>query len=231
MLALESVTAGYGTAPVLDQVTLTIERGTIVAILGRNGVGKTTLLRTVMGFLGCRHGRIHLDGQEITRLQPFQRARLGIAYAPQGREIFPRLSVVENIRMGAILSPDPRERVAMVLDEFPILQAKQDARSDTLSGGQQQLLALARALATSPRILLLDEPSEGIQPSLVVQLREHIRAIHARGLTVVLVEQNLEFAAELAKQAYIMDKGQIVREIKTAEILSDADLAREYLGV
>ncbi len=184
-----------------------------------------------MGLIPCRAGRIAIDEIDLTSLPAYQRARRGLAYVPQGREIFPGLTVVENLRLGARLAPDPGTALQEVLDEFPLLQEKHEARGDSLSGGQQQLLALWRALASRPRVLLLDEPSEGIQPSLVVQLAEHIRRINARGLTVVLVEQNLEFAATLARQAYIMDKGQIVRALETAAILTDADLAHEYLGV
>lgn len=223
--------AGYGETPVLEGMTLQVEKGAIIAILGRNGVGKTTLLRAVMGLIPCRSGRIALDGNDVTSLPAYLRARLGLAYVPQGREIFPGLTVVENLRLGARLAPDPGAALQEVLDEFPLLRGKRDARGDSLSGGQQQLLALGRALASRPRVLLMDEPSEGIQPSLVAQLAEHIQKIHARGLTVVLVEQNLEFAAALAREAFIMDKGRVVRAVETAAILADRDLAREYLGV
>lgn len=223
--------AGYGETPVLEELSLQVEHGAIVAILGRNGVGKTTMLRAIMGLIPCREGRVVLSGLDLTALPAHRRARLGLAYVPQGREIFPSLSVLENLRLGARLSPDPADALAEVLAEFPILREKRDARGDSLSGGQQQLLALGRALASRPRVLLLDEPSEGIQPTLVAQLAQHIREINARGLTVVLVEQNLEFAAVLALQAHIMDKGRIVRKVETASILSDRDLAREYLGV
>ena len=208
-----------------------MDDGTIVAVLGRNGAGKTTLLRAIMGLIPCRAGRIGIDGIDLTPLPAHQRARLGLGYVPQGREVFPSLTVMENLRMGARLAPDPRAALTEVLDEFSLLREKRDARGGSLSGGQQQLLALGRALASRPRVLLMDEPSEGIQPSLVAQLAEHVRGIHARGLTVVLVEQNLEFAAALARQAYVMDKGRIVRALETAAILADRDLAREYLGV
>ena len=208
-----------------------MDDGTIVAVLGRNGAGKTTLLRAIMGLIPCRAGRIGIDGIDLTPLPAHQRARLGLGYVPQGREVFPSLTVMENLRMGARLAPDSRAALEEVLDEFSLLREKRDARGGSLSGGQQQLLALGRALASRPRVLLMDEPSEGIQPSLVAQLAEHVRGIHARGLTVVLVEQNLEFAAALARQAYVMDKGRIVRALETAAILADRDLAREYLGV
>ena len=208
-----------------------MDDGTIVAVLGRNGAGKTTLLRAIMGLIPCRAGRIGIGGIDLTPLPAHQRARLGLGYVPQGREVFPGLTVMENLRMGARLAPDSRAALEEVLDEFSLLREKRDARGGSLSGGQQQLLALGRALASRPRVLLMDEPSEGIQPSLVAQLAEHVRGIHARGLTVVLVEQNLEFAAALARQAYVMDKGRIVRALETAAILADTDLAREYLGV
>jgi branched-chain amino acid transport system ATP-binding protein/urea transport system ATP-binding protein len=212
-------------------LSLHVEEGAIVAILGRNGVGKTALLRAIMGLIPCRSGRIALDGIDLTSLFAHQRARLGLAYVPQGREIFPDLTVLENLRMGARLAHDPHVTLREVLDAFSLLREKSDARGDSLSGGQQQILALGRALACRPRILLMDEPSEGIQPSLVAQLAEHIRGINARGVSVVLVEQNLEFAATLAREAYIMDKGRIVRALETAAILTDKELAREYLGV
>ncbi len=223
--------AGYGETPVLEEMSLRVEAGAIIAILGRNGAGKTTLLRAIMGLIPCRSGRITLNGIDLTTLPAYQRARLGLAYVPQGREIFPGLTVFENLRLGARLATDPGAAVREVLEEFPLLHEKRDARGDSLSGGQQQLLALGRALASRPRLLLMDEPSEGIQPSLVAQLAEHIRGINARGLTVVLVEQNLEFASTLAREAYIMDKGHIVRALETASILTDRDLAREFLGV
>jgi len=184
-----------------------------------------------MGLIPCRAGQITFNGIDVTGLPAYQRARLGLGYIPQGREVFPALTVLENLRLGARLAPDPAAALEEVLSEFPLLREKRDASGGSLSGGQQQVLALGRALASRPRVLLMDEPSEGIQPSLVGQLADHIRGINAGGLTVMLVEQNLEFAATLARQAYVMDKGRIVRSLETAAILTDRDLAREYLGV
>lgn len=188
-------------------------------------------MRAVMGLIPCSAGRITFNGTDVTGLPAYRRARLGLGYIPQGREIFPALTVLENLRLGARLAPDPAAALEEVLSEFPLLREKRDASGGSLSGGQQQVLALGRALASRPRVLLMDEPSEGIQPSLVGQLADHIREVNTGGLTILLVEQNLDFAATLARHAYVMDKGRIVRSLETAAILSDRDLAREYLGV
>ncbi|HEY6073341.1 MAG TPA: ABC transporter ATP-binding protein [bacterium] len=215
----------------MEGTSLQVEESTIIAILGRNGAGKTTLMRAVMGLIPCSAGRITFNGTDVTGLPAYRRARLGLGYIPQGREIFPALTVLENLRLGARLAPDPAAALEEVLSEFPLLREKRDASGGSLSGGQQQVLALGRALASRPRVLLMDEPSEGIQPSLVGQLADHIREVNTGGLTILLVEQNLDFAATLARHAYVMDKGRIVRSLETAAILSDRDLAREYLGV
>jgi urea ABC transporter ATP-binding protein UrtE len=226
--------SGYGTTPVLAGVDLEVREHEIVAVLGRNGVGKTTLLRTLMGLLPARAGRILWNGgSDISRLPPHLRARLGLGYVPQGREIFAGLSVIENLQLGAMaMGKDPHTRVEDVLRHFPILRDKLRARGGSLSGGQQQLLALARALVVSPKVLLLDEPSEGIQPSIVGEVLEHVRAINQdQGIAVLLVEQNLEFAAALAQRAYIMNKGRVVRELPISQIVKDPDIQREYMGV
>jgi urea ABC transporter ATP-binding protein UrtE len=234
VLRVDNLVAGYGRATVLHGLSLSIESAEIVAVLGRNGVGKSTLLRALIGTVRLSSGTITLDGTRIERLPAHARARRGLAYVPQGREVFPRLSVLENLRVAAYASRqrDWLMRLEGILEEFPILSERRNARAGSLSGGQQQILAVARALITNPRVLLLDEPSEGIQPSIIDQIAETIRAIKVdRRISVVLVEQNLDFAAELAERAYLMEKGRIVRSLSPVEVLQDRELLREYMGV
>lgn len=234
MLRLEQVHAGYGRTLVLQDLSLTVEEGEIVAVLGRNGVGKSTMLKAIQGVVPTNSGRIALYGDDLAHLPAHVRARRGLAYVPQGREVFAALSVLDNLRVAAYASrrPDWSARLEELLDEFPLLAEKRDARAGGLSGGQQQVLAIARALMTQPRVLLLDEPSEGIQPSLIDQIVEMIQRLHAeRRISVVLVEQNLDVAAELAGRAYLMEKGRIVREVPVRDVLHDRDLQREYIGV
>jgi urea ABC transporter ATP-binding protein UrtE len=234
VLRVDNLVAGYGRTMVLHGLSLSVESAEIVAVLGRNGVGKSTLLRALMGTVRLSSGTITLDGTRIERLPAHARARRGLAYVPQGREVFPRLSVLENLRVAAYASRqrDWPMRLEGILEEFPILSERRSARAGSLSGGQQQILAVARALITNPRVLLLDEPSEGIQPSIIDQIAETIRAIKVdRRISVVLVEQNLDFAAELAERAYLMEKGRIVRSLSPVEVLQDRELQREYLGV
>jgi branched-chain amino acid transport system ATP-binding protein/urea transport system ATP-binding protein len=234
MLQLRNVSAGYGPTPVLHDITLEVERGHLVALLGRNGVGKTTLLRTVVGELAATGGTIEIAGRDVTRLRAHQRARGGIAYVPQGRQIFSDLTVLDNLRVAGYASRKPgwQDVVDELLGQFPILHEKREQAGSSLSGGQQQILALARALVTRPDLLLLDEPSEGIQPSIVQQIAAEIKDINTRrGITVVLVEQNLEFAASVADTAYVMDKGRVVQQVQTDHLLSDVSLQHELLGV
>lgn len=234
MLRADGVVAGYGRTTVLQGLTLQVERSEIVAVLGRNGVGKTTLLRALIGTIPVGAGTISLDGEQIERLPAHARARRGLAYVPQGREVFPQLTVLENLRVAAWASRQQgwQGRLEAILEEFPVLAERRDVRAGSLSGGQQQILAVARALMTNPRVLLLDEPSEGIQPSIVDQIGATIRSIRdERGISVVLVEQNLDFAAELAERAYLMEKGRIARSLSPVEVLQDRELQREYMGV
>ncbi|GAB3881374.1 ABC transporter ATP-binding protein [Terrabacter terrigena] len=234
MLQLHDVSAGYGPTPVLHGISLEVGPGELVALLGRNGVGKTTLLRTITGEIPASRGEVRLAEKPITKMKPHERARAGIAYVPQGRQIFSDLSVLDNLRVAGYAAQKPgwQSIVDEMLEQFPILAEKRTLTGGSLSGGQQQILALARALVTAPDLLLLDEPSEGIQPSIVQQIAHEIKDINQRrNITVVIVEQNLEFAASVADTAYVMDKGRIAQKLKTDHLLSDVSLQHELLGV
>jgi urea ABC transporter ATP-binding protein UrtE len=231
LLKVEGIGAGYGEMSVLRGLGLELAPRQIVVVLGRNGIGKTTLMKTLAGLIQPREGSIALDGRDITRAPPSSRARMGMGYVPQGRQIFSKLTVLENLLVGIRANHLPLTVVDEVLEDFPALVPKLDSLGGSLSGGQQQLLALARALALRPKLLLLDEPSEGIQPSLVDEIRDILlRAKEGRSLSVLLAEQNLDFAQALADRLYLMDDGRIAREVDRRKLLSDSALEREFLG-
>jgi urea ABC transporter ATP-binding protein UrtE len=234
MLELNDVQAGYGLTLVLRRFNLHVEDAEIIAVLGRNGAGKSTLLRTIMGAIRLTSGSIVFDGKDLGSLSTYQRARSGIAYVPQGRHIFPGLTVLDNLRVAAYGTKQRHwaEQLSAVLEDFPVLAEKRAALGRSLSGGQQQILALGRALMMSPRLLLLDEPSEGIQPSIVHQIADALGLVHQRrGVSVIVVEQNLDFVASVATRAYIVEKGEAVGDFPIAEIVHNVDLQREYMGV
>lgn len=232
MLRVSDLRAGYGTAAVLHGVDLSLEAGERVAILGRNGVGKTTLMRTISGAVSATGGAVTFDGTDLTPLRAHERARLGIAHVPQGRDIFPKLTVAENLRVGVAASRSNDSSLDAIYDEFPMLAVRRRARGGSLSGGQQQILALARALVSEPKLLLLDEPSEGIQPSILDQIAEVIDHINStRGIAVLVVEQNLDFAARVARRGLIMEKGEIIESLDTAELRKDRDLQRRFMAL
>ncbi len=211
---------------------MTIAAGESVGILGHNGMGKTTFLRCLIGALAPSAGSVHLDGQDITRMAPHGRARLGMAYVPQGREIFATLSARDNLRMGLVKTGE-RSPAALdaLLADFPRLVPLLDRAGGSLSGGEQQLLALARALAGRPKILLLDEPTEGIQPSIIDEIAQTLTSLRERlGLTIVLVEQNLDFIATVSQRVLVIKRGQLGEEIPR-EHLSDLAVMSEYTGV
>ncbi len=235
MLAVQGLCAGYGAIPVLRDITLAIAPGESVGILGHNGMGKTTLLRTLIGALKATAGTVTLSGSDITRAAPHQRARLGMAYVPQGREIFPALSVQDNLRMGLAktgqLGQGGGDGIDKLLADFPRLKPLLDRAGGSLSGGEQQLLALARALAGQPSLLLLDEPTEGIQPSIIEEIAETLATLRDRmRLTIVLVEQNLEFIAAVSQRVLVIKRGQLGGEIPR-EHLGDLAIMSEYTGV
>ena len=212
MLSVENVDLKYGAAQVLWDVSLTAAAGEVTCIMGRNGVGKTTLLRGIVGHQPIAAGRILWDGKDIAKLAPFERARRGIAYVPQGREIFPLLTVRENLESGyAALAGRKREIPEDVFELFPVLKTMLSRRGGDLSGGQQQQLAIGRAMVTKPSLMILDEPTEGIQPSIIKDIGRAIRYLRDKGdMVVLLVEQYFDFARELADRFAVMDRGQIV---------------------
>ncbi len=213
MLAVNGVDVFYGESRALTQLTVTVGTGQVVCVMGRNGVGKTTLLKTIMGVLVPRQGSIVFEGQEITHLTPYGRARLGIGYVPQGREIFPFLTVWENLVLGARRKRPTQESVEYVLSLFPGLSEMLGKRGGDLSGGQQQQLAIARALISDPKLLLLDEPTEGIQPSIVQEIATVLQRIKREGTrSILLVEQYLEFARSICDRFYVMEKGGVALE-------------------
>ncbi len=232
MLEVRGLHAGYGAIPVLHDVSLAIARGESVGILGHNGMGKTTLLRTLVGALRATAGTVRLGGADITRHAPHARARLGMAYVPQGREIFPALSAMDNLRMGLVKTGErTMDTIEALLEDFPRLKPLLERPGGSLSGGEQQLLALARALAGKPTLLLLDEPTEGIQPSIIEEIAETLAALRDRmKLTIVLVEQNLEFIAAVSQRVLVIKRGQIGGEIPR-EHLGDFEIMSQYTGV
>ena len=231
MLEVEGLHAGYGAVPVLTGISFEVAAGGFVGILGHNGMGKTTLLRTLIGLLPASAGRVRLDGADVTRAPSHQRARRGLGYVPQGREIFPALSVHDNLRFAvAARGGAAPGAIEQVLEEFPRLKPLLERPGGALSGGEQQLLALARCLVQAPRLVLLDEPTEGIQPSIIETIAEKLAELRAsRGLTVILVEQNLDFIKALSDRVLVIQKGRIVRELAPAQ-LDDPALLGEFIG-
>ena len=230
-LAVSGLHSGYGRIPILAGVTLEAAEGETVGILGHNGMGKTTLLRTLMGYLPATAGSVWVGGRDVTRLPPAARARLGVGYVPQGREIFGTLSVAENLQMGCLRQSDAKATISAILEDFPRLNRLLDRPGGALSGGEQQLLALARCLCGDPALVLLDEPTEGIQPSIIEEMVETLQAVRARrGLTIVLVEQNLGFIAALSDRILILQKGQVTREVPP-HIAGDTALIGEFVGM
>ncbi|HYN94696.1 MAG TPA: urea ABC transporter ATP-binding subunit UrtE [Pilimelia sp.] len=224
MLTVEKLDVAYGRAQVLFGVTAQAPPGALVCVMGRNGVGKTTLLKAIMGVLPARSGRIVFDGTDITRLKTHERVRLGLGYVPQGHETFPQLTVWENLQVALEAAPSAdRAAVDEALDLFPALTGLLRRRAGFLSGGQQQQLAIARSLVTRPRMLLLDEPTEGIQPSIIVEIEAAIERLHTEaGLAILLVEQYLELALRLADQYLILDAGEVVRAGDREDLRDDS---------
>jgi urea transport system ATP-binding protein len=230
MLEIDTVHVGYHRSLVLHGVSVEVPRDGVAAVLGHNGAGKSTLLRAAVGLLGPRSGSVRLDGEDITRLRPHERVARGMAYVPQGQQAFPHLTTAENLQLVADGRRRGREAIAEALDLFPALRALSGRRAGLLSGGQRQQLSIARALVTEPRVLLLDEPTEGIQPSVVAEIEETVLALAARGgLSVLLVEQHVGFAMRAAQHYYVLEAGRVT---SSGEGGRDAErVVREALSV
>jgi len=232
MLKVRGLRAGYGSTPILQGIDLDVARGEIVAVIGRNGVGKTTLMKSLIGLLSAWEGEIEFDGERVDAESADRRARRGIGYIPQGREVFPRLTVAENLMMGRTVGAGRKAGLDDLVDRyFPILAQRRNQKAGTMSGGEQQQLAIGRALVGNPAMILLDEPSEGIQPSIVQEIARNVRRLNSEiGLTVLFVEQNIDMILSMAQRCYVMDKGRIV-DVFAPEQLADANVVRRYLAV
>ena len=235
MLTLDGVGAGYGDTTVLWDVSMHVRAGEAVALLGRNGMGKTTTLRAIMGLNPARSGQIAFKGADVTRLPPFEIARRGIGYAPEGRQLFAPLTVLQNLRIPFVNKHPDRSQWAAQLERvwtlFPALRERRGQHAGSLSGGEQQMVAIARALVGGDQFVVLDEPTEGLAPTVVAVIVDAIRTLKAQGLTVLIVEQNVHTAFAVADRAYVLEKGRIVLERATAELARDPVVLQRYLGV
>ncbi|HEX6499990.1 MAG TPA: ABC transporter ATP-binding protein [Micromonosporaceae bacterium] len=233
MLKLEQVSAGYRRLRILHEIDLEVRAGEIVALIGANGAGKTTTLRAISGLIGINDGRITFDGQRIDGRRPDRIVRRGLVHVPQDRALFGRLSVGENLQMGAYTRDraELADSLARVHDLFPVLADRRDQRADTLSGGQQQMLAIGRALMARPRLLTLDEPSIGLAPNLVAQVLTAVTRIRDTGVTVLIVEQNAAHTLKISDRAYVLESGAIAVEGSGAELVDDERVKTAYLGM
>jgi len=234
MLRVEGVDAYYGQSHVLQSVSLTVGPGEGVALLGRNGAGKTTTLKTIMAVVRARRGRITWNAADITGLPPYRIVQAGIGYVPEERRIFPNLTVLENLKMARLHADGGRrmdDYLGRVLELFPPLRDRLASRGKTLSGGEQQMLTMARSLGTDPKLLLIDEPTEGLMPAFVETIGRTITEIQRQGVAVLLVEQNTRLALEATQRVYLIEKGLIKHEARSRDLASDAETRRRYLGV
>ncbi len=232
LLAVDKLEAAYGTTPILQGVNLSVGKGEIVGLIGRNGVGKTTTMLCLIGLLPARAGRVLFNGDDVTKMGADDRARRGMGYIPQGRQVFPEMTVEENLMVGELIGgPQGTKLTDRVYEFFPVLKTRRKQVAGTMSGGEQQQLAIGRALVGNPSLILLDEPSEGVQPSIVQMICETLKSIRNElGTTIFFVEQNLDTIQAIGERLYVMEKGQVVAEIDS-EGVRDADTIRRHLMV
>lgn len=231
MLKIDAIHTFYGPVEALKGISLEVHQGEIVCIIGNNGSGKSTTLMTISGILKPSSGKISLGDETITGMPPHRIVRMGISHVPEGRRIFPKLTVIENLEMGAFPAGGPLTKsLDLVFDLFPVLKDRQEQVGGTLSGGEQQMLAIGRALMSRPKILLLDEPSLGLAPIVVSKIFKTIREINREGVTVLLVEQNARAAMKLSERGYVLESGQVVLTGKSEDLLSDEQVRKAYLG-
>jgi branched-chain amino acid transport system ATP-binding protein len=235
LLAVEEIHTYYGKSHILGGVSLEVGRGEVVGLLGRNGVGKSTTLKAVAGLVHPSRGEVRFEGRPITRLPAHRVARLGIGYVPEDRRIFPLLTVTENLRTGldrhGVTAARKKELLQKVYEYFPVLAERRGQAGGTLSGGEQQMLAIARAMMLEPKIILLDEPTEGLMPRMVSQIREIIGVLHGEQVAVLLVEQNVPLTLECARRVYILEKGMVRHHAPAAELRVNDSVIHQYLGV
>ena len=231
MLTIRDLTSNYGRVQVLHGVSLDVGPGEVLALLGRNGAGKTTALKTIMGLVAPTGGSIQLEGDELTGLRPDLIPKLGIGYVPQGRRLFGEMTVEENLRIGSLVRPTSPNTLEVILELFPILTERMDQRSGSLSGGEQQMLAVARALCLEPKLLLMDEPSEGLMPAMVAKILETVRLLKARGVAVLFVEQKVEAALAVADRVLFIENGRIEASAMPAELHADPTLLQNHVGL
>jgi len=232
ILEIKNLGAGYGRIEVLHDISMTVNRGEIVTVVGANGAGKSTTLKSIFGLTRIMSGQVIFEGREITSMKAHRLVPRGLAYVPQERSIFPSLTVRENLEMGAYVV-EPKlipDRVDKVCQRFPILRERSGQRAGTLSGGERQMLAIARGLMAEPRLMLLDEPSLGLAPMIIATLFEQIQAIHQAGMSILLIEQNARRALAIADRGYVMELGHVRYQGKGSELLADENIQRAYLG-
>lgn len=233
MLTVKDIHVSYGAIHAIKGVSLTVNDGEIVSLIGANGAGKTTILHTISGLLRASNGSIDYNGTDLAKVHPSKIINLGMAHVPEGRHVFTRMTVEENLRMGAFISNNPAkiaENIERSYQRFPRLAERRKQFAGTLSGGEQQMLAMARALMTDPRIVLMDEPSMGLSPLLVKEVFSIIKSLHEAGITVLLVEQNAKMALSIADRAYVLETGHIAMEGRAADLLNDDKVRQAYLG-
>jgi branched-chain amino acid transport system ATP-binding protein len=234
MLQISNLNAWYGASHAIQDINIEVAKGEIVCLIGRNGAGKTTTLKSVMGLMDKTRGSATFKGQELLKLPAHVRFALGLAYVPEERRIVQGLTVRENLRLGLVASPQKRKEAELIegiAQIFPRLAERLDQEAVTMSGGEQQMLAIARAMISKPDLIMLDEPSEGIMPVLVDEMFELFRAMKAQGTTVLLVEQNVELALDIADRAYVLDQGTVVHQASARELLADNDIKERYCSV